>query len=546
MSFPPGFLWGTATAAYQVEGGATEGGRGPSIWDTFSHTPGATADGDTGDVACDHHHKLEEDLDHLAALGAPLYRFSISWSRLFPAGEASGPPLAAGVAFYNRLIDGLLQRGVAPVVTLYHWDLPSALGHWASGERARLVAAFAHYARACFAAFGDRVQTWVTINEPWVVAVLGHGTGEHAPGRVDADEPYEVAHVLLLAHAAAVAAYRVDFGPTQGGHVGIALNSDWVYPAGGGADGNDDDDNADGEAAAAVDRAFGLGWFADPIWGDRGDYPPVMRASLGGRLPRFSAGEAAAVRGSSDFFGLNHYSSRRVATAPGRRPCAERLAAAEAEAAAVTAAAAAAAAASPTRTSTVGEDGGAAPTGGAAPAVAPPPLRDGPAAGRPYFSDVGVSSSADPEWPVTAMGWSIVPDGFRRLLGHITTTYAPAGGIWVTENGLAATGETSAAAAAAADGPPAAARAAYLSSYVAAMAAAIADDGADVRAYCLWSLLDNFEWAFGYSRRFGLLWVDFADAARLRTRKPAFEWYRRVVAANGLPLPVAGEGGQHA
>lgn len=518
MSFPPGFLWGTATAAYQIEGGATDD-RGPSIWDTFSHTPGATADGDTGDVACDHYGKLEEDLDHLAALGAPLYRFSISWSRLFPAGEAAGPPRAAGVTFYNRLIDGLARRRIAPVVTLYHWDLPAALGHWATGDRGRLVAAFVHYARACFAAFGDRVRTWVTINEPWVAAVLGHGTGEHAPGRSDADEPYEVGHVLLLAHAAAVGAYRSAFAAAQGGRIGIALNADWVVPAGGAGD-------ADGLAAAAVDRAFGLGWFAEPIWGDRGDYPPAMRAALGGRLPRFTAAEAAALRGSADFFGLNHYSSRRVATAPGGRPCAERVAAAEAEAAAATAAAETAAAEAATATAT---------------AVAPAATATAADGWRPYFSDVGVASTHDPAWRVTAMGWPVVPDGFRRLLLHITTTYAPAGGIWVTENGLAVDGEATAAAAAAADGAPAVARADYLSSYVRAMAAAMAD-GANVRAYCVWSLLDNFEWAFGYSRRFGLLWVDFADPARPRTRKPAFEWYRRVVAANGLPPPQAGQG----
>ncbi|MGF1451907.1 MAG: GH1 family beta-glucosidase [Opitutales bacterium] len=288
------FYWGTATSAHQIEGAWCDDGKGPNIWDAFAQISGKVRNGDTGSVACDHYHRFEEDVQLMADLGIDAYRFSLAWSRIIPDGK--GEPNAKGIAFYNRLIDALLAKGITPFVTLYHWDLPLALQLEHDGWLGqRTVEAFVHYAQTCFDAYGDRVRHWVTFNENWCTAVLGHGTGVFAPGRMDADEPYQVAHYLLLAHGRAVDAFR------QGGYagrIGIANNCDFRFPR---------TDTPDDRAAAQESLEFFYGWLTDPLV--HGDYPTVMRERLGSRLPAFTEAERSLVQGSVDFLGLNHYTT---------------------------------------------------------------------------------------------------------------------------------------------------------------------------------------------------------------------------------------------
>ncbi|HZT91306.1 MAG TPA: GH1 family beta-glucosidase [Gaiellaceae bacterium] len=307
MRFPDGFLWGVATSAYQVEGAVDVDGRGLSIWDTFSHTPGKTANGDTGDVACDHYHRWESDLDLIASLGANAYRFSIAWPRLFPDGVHRQ---RRGFDHYDRLVDGLLARGVEPVVTLYHWDLPQALedvGGWRVRETTER---FVEYAAACFDAYGDRVTYWLTINEPWIVGLLGYLVGLHAPG-YDGDLLGEVTvfHHLLLAHGRAVQEFRRS---GRGGRIGIAPNLIPHYPA--------SDSAADAEMAWASDGYVNR-WFLDAIF--RGTYPDDQRTRFEervGPLAFVREGDLATISEPIDYLGINYYSPRWIEAAPGDRP----------------------------------------------------------------------------------------------------------------------------------------------------------------------------------------------------------------------------------
>lgn len=425
--FPPNFIFGTATASYQIEGAASEGGRAPSIWDDFSHTPGKVAGNDTGDVACDHYHRYLDDVRLLQGLGAQSYRFSIAWPRILPHGVGGGVN-AAGVRFYSRLIDALLAAGITPVATLYHWDLPSAVhaqtGGWAE-PRGAVAAEFAEYSRVCFREFGGRVKVWITLNEPWCSSLLGYVVGEHAPGKTDAPgvDPYWAGHNLLRAHAAAVTVYRAEFGKEQKGRIGITLNSDWAVAKEGAG--------ARGEEAVERYMAFNLGWFAHPVW--KGDYPDVMREAVGERLPTFSDEEKAALKGSADFFGLNHYSTHVVSRAEGAG------------------------------------DGGNGTV-------------------HSFWKDEALTKEADPSWGKTDMGWSVVPQGLRGVLNYIHKTYSPPGGIFVTENGLAAAEPNFEAAEADEK------RIQFYRAYIGAVRDAISD-GVDVRGYFLWSFMDNFEWA---------------------------------------------------
>ncbi|OQR82354.1 glycoside hydrolase [Achlya hypogyna] len=471
LQFPDGFQWGTATAAYQIEGGANEGGRGQSIWDAFSKTPGKVTLGHTGDVAVDHYHRYKEDVQLMADMGLKHYRFSISWPRILPSGLTDHVN-EEGIAFYNNLINELLAHDITPIVTLYHWDLPLALQTEYDGLLGGPVVldAFAAYARLCFERFGDRVKQWITINEPWVVSLLGYGLGVLAPGRKHRakTEPYLVAHNLLLWHAHAVQVYRREFQAVQGGKIGITLNCDWRAPK------PTDDPTQAALNAEAAERAilFDLGWFADPVY--FGDYPAVMRERLGDRLPRFTPEESAMLRGSNEFFGLNHYSTSYA------EPSAESSSASDWS------------------------------------------------AGIIVWEDAGVKTSGNDAWPRTDVGWNVVPWGFRELLVWIQTRYAPVGGIVVTENGCAVADDDRAIAA---DDQF---RVRYYREYIAEMHKAITEQGADVRGYYAWSFIDNYEWSCGYTKRFGLHWVDYETMERMP--KASAKFYGHIVRSNTLVL----------
>jgi beta-galactosidase len=458
-SFPKGFIWGTSTSSHQIEGAWLEGGKGLSIWDAFSHTPGNIADTSTADTTCDHYHRFREDVDLMARLGLKAYRFSLSWPRILPTGM--GKPNPEGIKFYSDLIDCLLDNDVTPWVTLYHWDLPLTLqlglDGWLNPDLADI---FANYASCCFEHFGDRVKHWITFNEPWVASILGYGQGIFAPGRTSDSEPYRVAHTMLRAHGKAAEAYRKRFQPSQNGIIGMSNNCDWREPL-----------SATEKDRQAAERSleFFLGWFADPVY--RGDYPDSMRTRVGERLPRFTPEDADLVRGSCDFFGLNHYTTMLAAHAePGQA-----------------------------RQAAPSENGGIA-------------------------EDQGVTLSSDPAWTKTKMGWNIVPWGCRKLLHWITNRYGSPT-IVITENGCAfddtltdgAVNDTE--------------RVEFLQSYLHECHTAI-DEGVQLKGYFLWSLMDNFEWTYGYTRRFGIHYVDFPTGRRIP--KASAAWYSDVVKRSAL------------
>ncbi len=442
--FPDTFLWGAATAAYQIEGAWNEDGKGESIWDRFSHTPGKTQNGDTGDVACDHYHRWREDVALMRDLGLRAYRFSVSWPRVLPAGV--GAVNNAGLDFYDRLVDALLEAGIQPFLTLYHWDLPQALqdrGGWAARET---VAAFANYADVVSRRLGDRVKHWITHNEPWVVAFLGHQTGEHAPGITNG--PWLlVAHHLLLSHGEAVPVLRHN---SPGARVGITLNMSPAHPA--------SESEADRAAALRFD-GFMNRWFLDPLYG-RG-YPPDMLALYGTHAPTVGAdGDLERIAVPTDFLGVNYYNRTIIRNDP-----------------------------------------------------------DAP---------LQIASVTPEDAEFTTMGWEVYPDGLRELLIRLHRDYAPAR-LYVTENG-AAYPDTIAADSSVHD----TARVRYLAGHFQAAAAAIAA-GAPLAGYFVWSLMDNFEWAFGYSQRFGIVYVDYATQRRIP--KDSAHFYRSVIAENAIMLP---------
>lgn len=420
-----GFVWGVSTAAYQIEGAVDEDGRGPSIWDTFSHEPGRVVTGETGDVACDHYHRYAEDVDLIADLGVDAYRFSVAWPRVQPDGR--GPANEAGLAFYDRLVDALLARGVDPVVTLFHWDLPQALqddGGWLNRDTA---ARFAEYADLVAARLGDRVGMWITLNEPFVHTVSGHALGVHAPGHTLMFDALPTAHHQLLGHGLAVAALR---GRT-GAPITLANNYSPVVVLG--------DTEADHVAGATYDALHNR-LFTDPLLG-RG-YPE------GFDLP-VRDGDLDIIAAPIDALGVNYYN----------------------------------------------------PTGIRAPSD--------PQGGLP-FDIVALQG-----YPVTDFDWPVVPEGLGRLLRRLDADYGLP--LYVTESGCAY-----------AESPDDQRRIDYLAGHIGAVDAARAD-GVDVRGYFVWSVLDNFEWEEGYSKRFGLVHVDFDTL--VRTPKASYAWLRDHLAA---------------
>ncbi|WP_296667088.1 family 1 glycosylhydrolase [Demequina sp.] len=461
MTFPQGFLFGAATAAYQIEGAVGEGGRGPSIWDTFSRTPGAITGGDSGDVACDHYHRWEQDVDMMADLGLQAYRFSIAWPRVQPTG--TGEFNEEGIAFYSRLVDRLLAKGITPMATLYHWDLPQPLedaGGWLSRDTAD---AFAAYATRMVEELGDRVQMWATLNEPWVSSFVGYGAGAHAPGHADDVEALTAAHHLLLAHSRA---YRAMKAARPELHVGIVNNCHTPRPW--------DPSNPRDRAAAEHIDALANTMFHEPL--THGTYPAVLKPNTA-HLTDWSfvhGGDLGEMKGAVDWFGVNFYASHLV------RHNSHKAAARSAVAT----------------------------------------LADGHQAGAnsPWPGDEEIEFMAPPG-PRTAMGWNVDPGALHAYLLKIhRETGLP---IYVTENGSAwddvcdEDGRIR-------DGR----RVSYLHDHLGAVAAAIAE-GADVRGYLAWSLMDNFEWAHGYAKRFGLVRVDYDT--QLRTWKDSAYFYRETI-----------------
>jgi len=451
IEFEPDFVFGAATAAYQVEGGVAEGGRGPSIWDTFSHTPGKTWQGQTGDVACDHYHRVEEDLDLMAELGLDSYRFSIAWSRIQPDG--TGPANRSGIDFYSRLVDGLLERGITPFATLYHWDLPQTLedrGGWPARDTAYR---FADYADLVAQTLGDRVPMWTTLNEPWCSAMLGYAAGEHAPGLHSPAKAIAAAHHLNLAHGLAVQALR----SRTASRVGVVLNVHQLYPA---------SDSGEDEQALAIVRATGNWLYSDPMLKGRYDDLTVeaMRPHTDWEFIR--DGDLDLIRQDLDFVGLNYYFPSTVRAAKSR---------------------------------------GADPT--------------------PWVGAENVEW-LDPRPPLTEMGWPIDPQGLTDVISDFHERY-PDVDLIVSENGAAMPDKVSD------DGTiHDQDRIDYLDAHIRALHDAV-DAGAPVKGYYVWSLMDNFEWSHGCSKRFGVLRVDYDTCNR--TWKDSAMWYQQFLTTRTLP-----------
>ena len=444
--FAPDFLWGAATASYQIEGAAQEDGRGESVWDRFCATPGKVRNGDSGERACDFYHRYPDDIRLMRDLGLGAFRFSIAWPRVIPEGR--GRINEAGLDFYDRLVDELLANDIEPFATLFHWDTPQPLedeGGWPARSTAE---AFAEYAEAVARRLGDRVHNWITHNEPWVHAWIGHSWGQHAPGRTSEVDAVAAAHHLLLSHGWAVDVIRALSPDAQ---IGISLNLAEAYPA---------TETPEDEAAAWRVDGQGNRWFLDPLY--RGTYPPDLLERNEQLAPFLQNGDLRTISAPIDFLGVNNYFRFLVSA---------------------------------------GADG-------------------------PHMERVSENQHTD-------MDWEVYPDGLRRLLVRVAKDYEPRA-IYVTENG-AAFGDIRGHDGRVRDPE----RTAYLESYIDAVARAI-DEGAPVKGYFVWSLLDNFEWSHGYSKRFGIVYVDYPTLERVP--KDSFYWYRDFIASKSRaprPSPIA-------
>jgi len=433
--FPHSFVWGAAASAYQTEGAAREDGRGASIWDRFCAEPGRVRNGDTGEIACDFYHRYSEDIALMRELGLDAFRFSVAWPRVIPEGR--GRVNAAGLDFYDRLVDALLDAGIRPFVNLFHWDLPQPLqrtGGWPVRETAE---AFVPYAEAVGERLGDRVKDWITHNEPFCTSWLGYGLGIHAPGHTSEREALAAAHHALLAHGWAVEALR---RAAPGAEVGTVVDSWPAQPLG--------DSPEDAAAAWSLDGVRNR-WFFDALL--RGEYPSDVLERLASALPPVMDGDMATIATPLDFLGVNNYSRTLVQAGPNGEPVEAR-----------------------------------APTG-----------------------------------PLTDMGWEVYPAGMFEVLVRLHREYGVSS-LYVTENGAAYADVVTH------DGRVHdVERIAYLDGYLDAVEDALAA-GVNVRGYFVWSLLDNFEWALGYAKRFGLVHVDYLTLRR--TPKDSFYWYRDVIA----------------
>ena len=442
IPFPPEFVWGAATAAYQIEGAWNEDGKGESIWDRFSHTPGRVHQGDTGDIACDHYHRWAGDIDIMKSLGLKAYRFSISWPRVYPSGR--GQVNSAGLDFYDHLVDGLLEAGIDPYVTLYHWDLPQVLQDEGGWTARATTEAFVEYADTLSKRLGDRVKYWVTLNEPFVSAFVGYQEGQHAPGHTDLGEALASAHHLLLAHGWSVPVIRANSDEAQ---LGIVLNVGVTYPA--------SQSYFDRAATWQIDGRI-YRWFLDPLTA-RG-YPYDIVAHDNQPMDFIQEGDMEVIATPLDFLGVNYYSREIV------------------------------------RSEEVSED------------------KNSP---RTLFSNPNS----------TEMGWEVYPEGLYEVLCRLHFDYRfPS--YFITENGAAYPDQLES------DGQvhdPL--RQDYLKNHLVSAWRAV-EAGLPLLGFFYWSLLDNFEWAHGYSKRFGLIYIDYATQRRIL--KDSAHWYREVIAANAI------------
>lgn len=442
-TFPPGFLWGAATSAYQIEGSPLADGAGVSNWHRFSHTPGAIAGGDTGDRACGHYLHYGNDVRLMRDLGLKAYRFSLAWSRIFPEGR--GKPNPKGLDFYSRLLDALQAAGIEPYATLHHWDLPAALddrGGWANRDSAGW---FADYAHAAIRALGGRIKHWATLNEPWVMVHEGYVNGGHPPALRDLAKARLAAHNLLRGHGLAVRAFRAD----GEGHIGLVVNLEPKYAA---------TDSPEDRAATARMHAWMNRQFLDPVF--LGSYPEELAELHGPKPPPFPEEDFRVIREPIDFLGINYY-SRSVVRADPKAP--------------------------------------------------------------PFFAGRVRQAGAEH----TAMDWEVFPEGLKACLLWVKRRYGEIP-LYITENG-AAFADPLPLGGRVADSR----RVAYLRAHLRAAHEAIAE-GANLRGYFAWSLLDNFEWAFGYEKRFGLVRVDFDTQARML--KDSARFYRRVIESHGAAI----------
>ncbi|XP_039124955.1 beta-glucosidase 13-like isoform X1 [Dioscorea cayenensis subsp. rotundata] len=462
-NFPYGFIFGTGSAAYQVEGAVNVGGRLPSIWDTFVHEqPDKIKDRSTGDVACDQYHRYKEDVKLLKDAGLDAFRFSISWPRILPKGTLKGGVNKEGIEHYNNLINELLLNGIKPFVTLFHWDVPQELTKYGGFLDSRIIEDFKDYCEVCFREFGDRVKFWTTINEPYIFTVLGYGIGELAPGRNtssggdSATEPYRVGHNLILAHAHVVKLYREKFQDNQRGEIGISLPSPWMKPL---------TNSIENIQARERGLEFMLGWFMEPLV--HGDYPFIMKALVRDRLPSFTEEESKMIKGSYDFIGINYYTACFASNVPI----------------------------------------------------------------KPNEKPVSVDADSHVEFRVSNLNGEpigeltadkttyICPEGIRDLLLYIKNKYNDPV-IYITENGISQNEDGKLTIQ---EGLNDEERIKYHTLHLIKLEEAIRL-GVKVKGYFTWSVLDDFEWSSGYTKRFGLIYIDFKDGLK-RYPKASLAWF---------------------
>ncbi|KAJ6749973.1 hypothetical protein OIU85_000584 [Salix viminalis] len=483
-SFPDDFVFGTSSSAYQYEGETNKHGRGPAIWDTFTEEHAERInDHSNGNVAVDFYHRYKEDVQRMKEMGMDAFRFSISWSRVLPRGRLSAGVNEEGIKFYNDLIDDLLENGLQPYVTLFHWDTPQALEDKYGGFLSRnIVNDFRDFVDLCFKNFGDRVKKWITLNEPWMFSVQGYDLGTMAPGRISvvvndphrslytgATEVYTVAHHLLLAHAAAAKLYKEKYQSSQGGQIGITLVSHWFEPY--------SNSEAD-QIATKRSLDFMLGWFMDPL--TNGDYPRNMHDFVGGRLPKFTPEESEMLKGSYDFIGINYYTTYYAQNTDADYQSVGFM--------------------SDARASWTGERNG---------------IPIGPQAGVKWLY--------------------IYPEGICKLLTYTKDQYrSPT--IYITENGVDDVNNNPSSLKEALNDPV---REKSYKDHLKNVLRSINEHGVDVKGFFAWSLMDNFEWGSGYAVRFGLYYVDYNNNLK-RYPKNSVKWFKQFLRRDSHnPVPHA-------